>query len=210
MCAIFAMATDHIITSKYKYKGSVYQNLAHKYGEFNFVNSDSYKGECKYGKIDGFGTYTYADGSCYTGFFSYGKSCGIGTLSNMNFIYKGTWRLDKKHGHFYKTDKINYKTYKQIWVRDILVSCHETQYIAPDRLETTKNKFKNFTHTPNNMIDKPKTLRQTLCIGCSTVPANMASVECGHLALCKDCITLCTVCPMCRVPLKQVIKIFIC
>lgn len=203
------MSSENIITAKYRYKGTVYKNLAHKYGEFKFINLDTYKGECKYGKIDGFGTYSYADGTEYTGFFSFGTACGIGTLSNAATIYKGTWRLDKKHGNFYKTDKLQDKTYRQVWIRDVLISSHEVQYIPPERLGTAKQNKKINRQNKTNATH-PIPVLKSLCIGCSEQPANMAIINCGHVALCAGCVKQCTICPMCRGTLGQVIKIYVC
>ena len=191
------MASEYIITAKYRYSGGLYHNLAHKYGKFYFVNSDLYEGECKYGKTDGFGVYTYADGSQYTGFFSYGQACGIGTFTTPTSICKGTWRLDRKHGQFYKTDREQNKTYKQVWIRDVLISSRLVQYIAPEYLQTTKKKQ-----------HQPHTVHHTSCIGCTDAPADMVIISCGHMVLCQECITQCSNCPMCRGPLDSFIKVY--
>jgi (p)ppGpp synthase/HD superfamily hydrolase len=118
-------------------------------------------------------------------------------------VQKGTWRADRRHGVFYCTVKGDNKTYRQTWIRDILISQHETQYMSINALQTTK------VNLQCDAIKKFAPLRQTMCLGCSASPADVAIVACGHVCVCVNCVAMCTQCPICRVPIGQTLKLFI-
>lgn len=191
--------------SNYTYEGNIINNEAHGKGTFYYANGDKYIGECKFGKLDGFGIYYYKNESKYTGFFSVGKLHGIGTYEDSLNIYKGTWRNDKKHGMFYRTQKNTYSTFIQKWIRGKLITSNKTQYIRPDALQTIKN----------NPINKPKKYQITYkghekkCMACIENHINATNTACGHVVMCFDCLNKCESCPICRSPIEQIIRLFI-
>lgn len=194
-----------LLMSNYTYEGDIKDNEPHGNGRFDYANGDRYLGACKFGKPDGFGLYTYKSTATYTGFFSYGKIHGVGTFEDTKNIYKGNWRADKKHGMFYRTNKVEKLTYLQKWIKNKLISGTLIQYIQPAALITTKV----------NPLKKPKkyqisykgTNRQ--CIGCQDNSTNSTNSRCGHVVMCIDCLKRCDQCPICRAPIDKIIKLFI-
>lgn len=195
-----------ILTDNYTYEGKIINKWPHGYGKFQYTNNDTYTGMCKYGKPDGFGTYVFNQNkSVYTGYFSIGKIHGIGTFEDSINIYKGTWRNDKKHGSFYKTNKITFKTYKQIWLKNKLVSSIACQFIQPCSLATTKN---NPVKTPKVFQIKFKGVEK-LCMACMEKPTNATNIACGHVVMCDECLNKCDKCPICRAPITHVLKLYV-
>jgi hypothetical protein len=195
-----------LLKSNYTYEGEIVNNDPHGKGIFYYSNGDKYIGMCKFGKLDGFGNYIYKTGAKYTGFFSYGRLHGIGTFEDTKNIYKGSWRGDKKHGMFYRTNKVEYITYLQKWLKGKLSSGEKIQYIQPDALVTTKI----------NPIKKEKKYQISFkgvdrkCLGCYDKPTNSVNDVCGHVSMCVDCLSKCDRCPICRAPIRNIIKLYIC
>lgn len=194
-----------ISNSNYTYEGCISYNLPHGKGTFHYANGDRYVGQCKYGKADGFGMYYFNKHGTYVGFFSYGKIDGVGTYSDSINVYKGTWRRDKKHGSFYKTEKLTNTTYKQLWLNGKLITSEKTQYIQPDALQTIKI----------NPITGPKKYQvayraqEKKCIACLEKHAYATNVECGHVAMCYECLEKCDKCPICRTDMGRIIKLYV-
>jgi len=195
-----------ILTNNYTYVGDIENDEPHGYGKFQYDNNHSYIGECRFGKPDGYGTYYFDNvGEIqYCGYFSTGRFNGIGTYKNHNFISKGTWRNDKRHGFFIKTDIVNKTSIRQMWFKGKLRQELFSQYIQPDALKTTKK----------NLI-KSKKLQTSYkgnekkCIGCHENFINATIANCGHVCMCFDCLCRCDKCPMCRGPLDQIVKLYI-
>ena len=191
--------------SNYTYEGNIVDNEAHGKGVFQYANGDRYVGECKFGKMDGYGKYTYRTSPTYTGFFSFGKMHGIGTFEDNINIYKGTWRNDKKHGIFYRTQKQLFQTFAQKWNKGKLVKSERIQYIQPDALRTVKD----------NPIRVPKKYQTSYrgtekkCMACLDKPSNATNINCGHVMMCYECLTKCDRCPICRAPIEQIIRLFV-
>jgi len=193
-----------ILYSNYTYEGDIMDNEPHGNGRFVFANGDIYTGSCRFGKLDGFGIYKFANGDKYTGFFSYGKFHGMGTLENRINISKGNWRIDLKHGVFYKTNKLNKRTHLQRWKNNRLIKDKIIQYVQPKALQTTKknpNKNKKYQIAFKGDFKK--------CIGCYDNAINCANDRCGHVVMCVDCLSKCEQCPICRAPIYNIIKLFI-
>jgi hypothetical protein len=194
-----------ILTENYTYEGGIVNKEPHGRGIFQYANGDRYVGECKFGKADGYGTYYFKAGGIYKGFFSYGKIDGVGTYTDSTNVYKGTWRRDRKHGSFYKTNLHTSTTYKQLWMKGKLITSVPVQYIQPDALQTTKN----------NPITGPKKYQtaykgnEKKCITCMDKTCNATNVRCGHVCMCHECLSKCTRCPICRVPISQIIKLYV-
>jgi hypothetical protein len=53
---------------------------------------DKYVGEFKEGEYHGKGTFTWTSGYKYVGEYREGKKHGQGTFSDVNGMYKGTWK----------------------------------------------------------------------------------------------------------------------
>jgi hypothetical protein len=195
-----------LLKSNYTYEGSIISGDPHGKGIFTYANGDKYTGECKFGKPDGFGNYIYKSGATYNGFFSYGRLHGVGTFEDKKNIYKGSWRCDRKHGIFYRTNKINFSTYLQRWIKGKLNIGNYIQYIQPNALKTTKI----------NPIKKPKKYQISYkgidrkCIGCYNKPTNSTNDACGHVTMCFECLSKCDRCPICRAPIGNIIKLYIC
>jgi hypothetical protein len=195
-----------LLKHNYTYEGDIVDGESHGTGHFQYANGDKYRGSCRHDKLDGFGIYTYRSGSNYTGFFSYGKLHGVGTYEDANNIYKGTWRSDKKHGVFHRTNKERHVTYLQKWIKGRLKTKTIIQYIQPLALITTKT-------NPNKM---PKTYQISYkgnnkqCIGCENNSTNCANDGCGHVVMCVECLSKCDTCPICRCPIGNIVKLFIC
>ena len=194
-----------LLKSNYTSEGGIIDGDPHGKGIFQYANGDRYVGECQYGKPDGFGTYTYRSGATYTGFFSYGRLHGVGTFEDKKNIYKGIWRGDRKHGMFYRTRKADCVTYMQKWQKGKLVSGVQVQYIQPVALETTKI----------NPSKRPKKYQRSFkgvmkkCIACCDAPMNSTNDRCGHVVMCDTCLVKCDRCPICRVPIQNIIKLFV-
>mgnify|MGYP001599792926 FL=1 len=191
--------------ANYTYEGDIIDKDPHGYGIFKYANGDIYKGHCKYGRPDGFGLYMYKSNAIYTGFFSGGKIHGIGTFEDLKNIYKGTWCNDKKHGMFYRTNKINYKTYLQKWIKGKLIKYHIIQYIQPNALQTTKQ-------NPCNAKTKhQKEFKgcEKKCMLCCEKFINAVNDLCGHVIGCSECLKKCNTCPICRAPIKNIIKLYL-
>ncbi len=193
-----------ILASNYTYEGSIFNKEPHGKGIFYYANGDKYVGSCKFGKPDGFGIYYFKNGGIYTGFFSFGKIHGIGTYEDEKNIYKGTWRNDKKHGTFLKTNKKKTTTSQQLWIKDKKINNLKIQYIQPAALETTEI----------NPIRKPKKYQTTYkskekkCIICLERTTNATNDRCGHVALCYECLAKCDKCPICRCNIGNIIRLF--
>lgn len=194
-----------LLKSNYTYEGDIVDDEPHGIGTFEYANGDRYQGECKHGKPDGYGTYYFKSGSRYIGFFSYGRLNGIGTYEDDRNIYKGTWRSDKKHGFFYRTNKIKFDTYMQKWIKNKLINNYQIQYIQPDALRTLKT-------NPNKKQKKYQISykgKNKQCIGCYENSTNATNNKCGHVVMCYECLEKCESCPICRSPIETVIKLFI-
>lgn len=194
-----------ISNSNYTYEGAISFNKPHGKGIFNYANGDSFVGHCRYGKPDGFGTYYFKKSGTYIGFFSFGKIDGVGTYTDSINVYKGSWRRDKKHGYFYKTHKPTNKSYQQLWLNGKLIASEEIQYIQPDALQTIKT----------NPMTQPKKYqttykgREKTCIACLDNQALATNVACGHVAMCYGCLEKCDRCPICRVEIDKIIRLFV-
>jgi hypothetical protein len=190
----------------YIYIGDIVDDEPHGRGRFYYNNGAIYIGECYFGKPDGYGIYIYQENTAYQGFFSYGKFHGIGTFEDAANIYKGSWRADKKHGMFFRTNKEAQCTYVQKWVDDILISSKDSQYIAAEELKTTKQ-------NPYMRRDKKSKIAykgaERQCIICNENPANCTNAKCGHVILCYNCFSRCDNCPICRSPVSQLIKLYV-
>lgn len=195
-----------LLKSNYTYEGEIKDNDPHGIGRFEYSNGDRYLGACKFGRPDGFGIYTYRSSATYTGFFSYGRIHGVGTFEDTRNIYKGEWRSDKKHGMFYRTNKVDKLTYLQKWIKGKLVKGTPIQYIQPAALLTTRV----------NPLKKPKKYQISYkggnkqCIGCDNNSTNAVNSRCGHVVMCVECLGRCDQCPICRAPIDKIIKLFIC
>lgn len=206
--------------NNYVYEGKILDGEPHGVGIFYFSNGDTYRGKCQFSRLDGFGVYTYKNGSIYTGFFSYGKFHGVGTYEDNEYIYKGQWRNDKKHGMFFKTAKLSFETYTQRWNKGKLILTEKTQYIPPKMLQTSEknntrknNTRKSNTHIRDGNTDiKTKKFRgiEKKCIGCCEDSTNSTNANCGHVVMCYNCLKKCDTCPICRSPITNIIKLFIC
>lgn len=194
-----------IIDNVYQYEGTILNDLPHGIGIFKYNNGDTYTGECQFGKIDGFGIYLYADKKKYTGYFSYDKFNGIGTYEDGEIITKGSWRYNKKHGNFIITHIRTYKTIQQLWLRGILKTEKEINYIRPLSLITTKqNPAKNKKTT--QVLYR---YTEHSCIGCSKLPKSACNINCGHVCMCYECLSKCETCPICRCPNEKIIQLYL-
>ena len=194
-----------LLKSNYTYEGDIMDGDPHGIGKFEYANGDRYNGACKYGRPDGFGLYTYRSSATYKGFFSYGKIHGVGTFEDVRNIYKGHWRGDKKHGMFYRTNKIDRITYLQKWIKGKLINGKPIQFIQPIALTTTKT---NPLKTPKKYQISYKGDNKQ-CIGCCNNSTNATNSGCGHVVMCTECLSRCKQCPICRAPIVDVIKLFI-
>lgn len=188
---------------KSKYEGEILDELPHGIGKFIYINGDRFYGSCKYGKFDGFGEYYYHKTGKYTGYFSNGTLNGIGTYEDNKYIMKGSWRCDRKHGEFIKTNKILNTTYKQTWIYDKKIKNYQIQYIQPAALLTTKN---------NNRIKKAQISykgKEKKCIACMENFTNATNDLCGHVVMCHNCLIKCESCPICRCKINKIIKLYI-
>jgi hypothetical protein len=198
-----------IYTNNYNYEGNILNNLPHGKGIFYYSNGDKYFGECKIGKPDGFGKYFYNNGDIYKGFFSNGKMNGIGTYESYKYVYKGQWREDKKSGNFIKTNKHKNTTYVQRWVDNIKVENKLIQYIQPNALDTYKynpiyknKKYqKKYRNTEKNVEKK--------CVACFINSMNATNISCGHISMCYECLSKCDKCPICRINITNIIKLYV-
>ncbi len=189
-----------ILKDNYVYEGDIIGDVQHGNGKMIYQNGDIYDGNFSYGKFDGYGKYSYADGASYTGYFLYGMYSGTGTYEDNNIILCGEWRNDYKHGGFFKTNKKEYKTTRQIWVDNICISEIPIQYMSSDMLQT-----------------KPKIHKQTSCVKihekkCITCLDNIADSTnnlCGHICMCYGCLLKVDECPICRCPINLVLKLYI-
>ncbi len=187
----------------YTYTGEIKDNQPHGYGQFHYANGDIYLGQCKFGSLDGYGVYTYSK-SHYTGFYSNNKRHGIGTYEDEVNIFKGSWRNGHKHGDFYQTKKSTYSTWVQKWHKGRLITNKSIQYIRPELLYTN-------LENPKTQKPKQKIYRgvEKKCIGCCEKPTNAVNDACGHVVMCFDCWSRCDACPICRSPIKNIIKLYI-
>jgi hypothetical protein len=194
----------------YAYVGDIESGELHGIGKVVYNSCDSYEGEFYYGKLDGFGTYTWADGDKHIGYFAHSKFNGAGTLYTKNYITKGIWRFDVKHGIFYKTFKKTFKTVKQLWIKDRLVKSEDIQYIPPDALATYKNESQDNrikqTHTD---VKEPANFDEKKCITCLDKNANSTNNLCGHVCMCYECLSRVEECPICRCPIGIALKLYI-
>lgn len=194
-----------ILTENYTYEGNIFNKHPHGHGKFQYANGDKYIGHCHLGKPDGFGKYIYVNGSTYVGFFTAGKFSGVGTFEDNKNIYKGTWRNDNRHGSFYKTNKITFQSFKQLWIKGKLMSNIPIQYIPPVALQTTKD----------NPLKKPKVYQtafkgvEKLCMACMENPTNATNIRCGHVVMCHQCLSRVSKCPVCRAPIQNILKLFV-
>jgi len=193
-----------ILTNNYTYEGTIQHDEPHGYGEFNYANGHRYVGYCALGRPDGYGTYYYNDKVSYTGYFSFGKFHGIGTYESQKIISKGTWRCDRRHGYFIKTNKETHTTTRQLWVKDKLKAEEPIQYVQPDALFTTKENPLKRQKMYQSVFHGLKT-----CIACHENNASAAVVNCGHVCMCYECLNKCEKCPICRGPKDRIIKLFI-
>ncbi len=187
------------------YKGQTLYNNPHGQGVLKLKDGSVYKGSFKYGEMDGFGEFSYPNYGKYTGFMSVNKPHGIGTYEDEKIITKGTWRKGKKHGLFTYTNKVTNVTFRQLWRMGVLEVSKKTQYIVPEQLQTLfinpkskpKKKYNLFKGTFNE------------CKSCYENPACATNTDCGHVIFCYDCLSKCDKCPICRVNIGDVLKLYI-
>lgn len=191
-----------ILNNNYTYEGDIKCNEPNGNGKFIYANGDIYEGECKFGKPHGYGFYKYILGPKYIGFFSSGKFNGIGTYEDSNNILKGPWSLDKKNGIFIETDKKKFKTYRRLYIDNVLYSYYEDQYIDRKYLITYKK------HHSKQIYQKKFNGKEKKCITC-TVNNVDAVCLCGHLICCYQCLTKCKSCPICRKPIENIIRLYV-
>lgn len=61
-------------------------------------------------------------------------------------------------------------------------------------------------------VDSKKNESEALCVICMENPSSRACVPCGHMCICEKCQIRCSrtnVCPICRVHIERIIKIYI-
>ena len=132
---------------------------------------------------------------------------GIGTYENYKYIYKGHWRDDKKAGNFIKTNKHKNTTHIQLWVDNNKVENKLIQYIQPAALDTYKHSplfkiyQKKYKNTEKNTEKK--------CVGCFINSMNATNISCGHISMCYGCLSKCDKCPICRVNITNIIKLYV-
>ncbi len=170
-----------------------------------YSNGDRYTGDCKFGKPDGFGEYYYKNKGTVTGFFALGKVHGIASYESKRHINKGTYREGIKYGIFYSTNKLKQETHKQKWYNDHLISNEITQYLSPDLLMTSRN---NPRHQKKTKQINFKGVSKE-CIICRDRYCNATYTECGHVAMCYECLTQCDRCPICRKEGGRIIKLYL-
>jgi len=195
-----------IANENYTYEGQIVDKEPHGKGTFYYTNGDKYIGECRYSQPDGYGYYYYSNGSYYQGFFSCGKFNGIGTFENKKSICKGHWRGHKKHGIFYLTQKSHFTSFQQQWRRGHLIKSMAIQYMSPNILRTTRD---NPRYSHQKKQKQYQGQQNKKCNICYDLPVNAVNDACGHVATCIDCLKKCDRCPICRAPIKNIIKLFI-
>ncbi len=202
--------------------------VAHGLGRYEYANGDIYIGNSYYGKIDGFGKYIFKNKNVYIGFFSYGKIHGIGTYYDYinKTVSKGQWRNDKKHGEFIVSDMLNKSLMsfdKQIlfdkqtplnpreltskiclYIANELKTSEECEYISCNYLQTTKEGKTQSKFKKKQYMGKTKK-----CVCCEVDNCDSTNDKCGHVALCYNCLIKCDKCPICRVPIGKVIKLYV-
>ena len=195
-----------ILSNNYTYEGDIRHREPHGYGVFTYLNGHKYVGYCALGRPDGYGAYYFNDATKYTGYFSCGKFNGIGTYENDTIVSKGHWRDDLRHGYFLETNKLTYKTKRQLWVKNNLKAEESIQYMQSAALQTTKD----------NPIKKPKKHQNTYkaldkkCIACNIEPMNAAVANCGHVCMCHSCLLKCgDKCPICRGIIDKIVKLYV-
>ena len=182
-----------IVTSNYTYTGTVIDSVPHIYGTFAFNNSHRYIGNIAFGIPNKYGTYLYQN-SYYQGFFSRGKFHGLGTFEDSTNIYKGYWLNGKKNGVFKRTHKPSNTSYIQKYKNDKLVKETITNYIPVINLKTTEEKA---PLTPNGK-----------CIICYTMDKDCCNAACGHIVCCTICLQKCLNCPLCRIPITDIVHVY--
>jgi len=194
-----------ILSNNYTYEGTILYNEPHGHGTFNYNNGDRYVGDCQFGRSDGYGVYYYKLGQKYTGYFSFGKFHGIGTYEDDKYIIKGSWRVDKKHGHFIKTNKIEQNSFRQLWIKNKLKTEEQITYIQPAALTTVKeNPNKSKKKYQSKYYGNPHK-----CIGCMDKIASVINSACGHVCMCYECLKKCEKCPICRCDIANIIQIYV-
>jgi len=199
------MSEEYQTTSGDIYEGDILDDFPHGVGKIRYVNGNVYEGDFYYGIPDGYGKYTYANSTVYTGYMSYGQRHGIGTYETSMYVTKGTWRQGRKHGQFTKTFKEEPATHLEIYRKNKCVFSNKIQYCSIEHLQTTKinpkNRPKKYNHTYRSTNEKK-------CIVCLVNACNATNPDCGHVVLCYECMLACDKCPICRVPIKYVLKLF--
>ena len=79
---------------------------------FSGDSEDRYEGEFKESKFNGQGTYFWSDGSKYEGAWSNGNMDGLGVMTEKEYIDKGTWNNDVRHGLIERYTLNNVKVYE--------------------------------------------------------------------------------------------------
>lgn len=194
-----------ILSNNYTYEGDILYNEPHGHGIFYYNNGDKYIGECQFGRSDGYGTYYYKNGVKYNGYFSYGKFHGIGTYEDEKTIIKGSWRSDRKHGNFIKTNKVDKTSTRQLWLKHKLKYEEHILFVQPDALNTTKS---NPLHVSKKYQIKYKGT-PTKCIGCVDDFMSATNTACGHICMCYNCLNKCDKCPICRCDIKEIIQLYV-
>jgi len=54
-----------------------------------------------------------------------------------------------------------------------------------------------------DIYDKPDE-----CVVCMDAKRTVVNVPCGHMIACEDCGVMCKICPVCRAPIDDVLKVF--
>lgn len=195
-----------ITNDNYTYEGTVLNDEPHGKGFFKYSDKSECAGECFFGKMDGYGVFYQNKSESiyprYIGYFNHGYFNGVGTYETEQTICKGTWRNGKKHGFFIKTNKSEELSYRQLWIKNKIKWSIKIDYTHPDKLITTKIATKK-------KEKKEYTGAAKKCIACYENNANATVIKCGHVSMCYECLSQCKNCPICRVTIDQIIKLYL-
>ena len=83
------------------YEGSYLHGMRFGFGKQVYKDGKIYEGDFAEDRMGGIGSIQYPDGSSYRGGFKDGMKSGEGTLisSDGDCVYRGMFKLGKKHGH---------------------------------------------------------------------------------------------------------------
>ncbi len=81
------------------YKGEVFNDQFHGYGEYFWADGSTYKGQWKNGMYHGYGTYTWPDSANHSGLWENDNRHGQGKYTwEDGATFEGSWFNDLKHG----------------------------------------------------------------------------------------------------------------